>query len=66
MHRHTLRAHRVAFALAVLLAAGGAARADDDVEPEHAPRRRDASWAEIFGGPFVSSRLFAMPTAEVV
>jgi hypothetical protein len=29
-------------------------------------RRRDASWAEIAEGPFQSSRLFAMPIADVV
>ena len=35
-------------------------------EREPAPRRADASWGEIFAGPFQTSRLFAMPTAEVV
>jgi hypothetical protein len=29
-------------------------------------RRRDASWAEIAAGPYQSSRLFAMPIADVV
>src|SRR5262245_19328644 len=29
-------------------------------------RRPDASWGEIFAGPFTSSRVFAMPTADVV
>ncbi len=33
---------------------------------EPAPRRPDVSWARIFRGPFTSSRLFAMPTADVV
>lgn len=36
----------------------------DRVEP--APRRRDATWRDIYRGPFQTSRLFAMPTAEVV
>ena len=57
--------------LAMSLVAGAAkARADggDDsgVSPEHAPRRADATWREIVAGPFPSSRLFAMPTANVV
>jgi hypothetical protein len=59
---------RIALGVGLLLVAKPV-RADEPVErpePEHAPRRRDATWAEIFGGPFVSSRLFAMPTAEVV
>ena len=29
-------------------------------------RRPDATWGEIFGGPFTTSRLFAMPVADVV
>jgi hypothetical protein len=29
-------------------------------------RRPDASWSDIFAGPFATSRVFAMPTAEVV
>ncbi len=48
----------------VLVAAilgGGAARAEP--RPE---RRRDATWGQIFGGRFSSSRLFAMPVADVV
>jgi hypothetical protein len=60
---------RTIFIAFVLLAAAKPVRADEPTEqpePEHAPRRRDATWSEIFGGPFVSSRLFAMPTAEVV
>jgi hypothetical protein len=56
--------------LAMLLAAPAAAQAqptDDTGRPiEPAPRRHDASWREIFSGPFRSSRLFAMPTAQVV
>jgi hypothetical protein len=35
-------------------------------ERETAPRRKNASWREIFLGPFPSSRLFVMPTADVV
>ncbi len=36
-------------------------------EPTPAPaRRRDATWTEITDGPFQSSRLFAMPIADVV
>lgn len=38
----------------------------DDTGPEHAPRRADATWKQIMSGPFPSSRLFAMPTADVV
>ena len=33
---------------------------------EHAPRRTDASLAQVLHGPFQSSRLFAMPIADVV
>ncbi len=55
----------IAAALALLLG-GGVARADDGVAAEPAPRRPDATWREIFGGPFQSSRLFSMPTADVV
>ncbi len=69
--------NRAAFvALSALLAAaapavadpptGGQPASDEPAEPEHAPRRRDATWSQIFGGPFASSRLFSMPTAEVV
>ena len=64
MHAPSTRAAFVA--LIALLAPAAAATADEPAEPEHAPRRRDATWSEIFGGPFVSSHLFAMPTAEVV
>ena len=38
-------------------------------DPEHAAtpvRKHDASTAEVFRGPFQSSRLFAMPTADTV
>jgi len=35
--------------------------------PDDEPvRKPDASWSEIFGGPFRTSRVFSMPTAEVV
>jgi len=55
----------VAAAVAALLV-GGRAYADDGDRGEPAPRRPDASWREIFGGPFQTSRLFSMPTADVV
>jgi len=68
---HSSRITRL-FAAAVILAAAPA-RADDDAgdgdsdaRTEPAPRRHDASWREILAGPFQTSRLFAMPTAEVV
>jgi hypothetical protein len=59
------------FFAACLVALGtghGLAEAD---EVERAPaaepvRRADATWAEIFRGPFAPSQLFAMPTAKVV
>lgn len=35
-------------------------------ERERAPRRADATYREIFAGPFTSPRLFAMPVADVV
>src|SRR5262245_47571069 len=44
----------------------GGARAGEPAEELGPPRRPDATWAEIFGGPFTSSRLFAMPIADVV
>jgi len=47
----------------LLVAAAGVARADD---PEPPPRRRDASLGTIYRGPFQSSRLYAMPVADVV
>ena len=56
----------VACALSVPLVRASLAAADDPVEPDTAPRRRDATAAEIVGGPFRSPRLFAMPVADVV
>lgn len=47
--------------LLVCLLVAGTPPADGE-----APRRPDATWSEIFGGPFATSRVFAMPTAEVV
>ena len=49
--------------VAVALTAG-VAHADPDDAP--AVRKPDATAGEIFGGPFASSRLFAMPVADVV
>lgn len=43
----------------------GQAAADDEV-PSELARRREATWSEIFRGPFAPSQLFAMPTAKVV
>jgi hypothetical protein len=40
--------------------------ADSEAIDEQQPRRPDATWREIFSGPFQSSRLFAMPIADVV
>ncbi|MEZ4366863.1 MAG: hypothetical protein R2939_11310 [Kofleriaceae bacterium] len=48
------------------LALTAPATADDAPVEEPAPRRPDATAAEIFAGPFPSSQLFAMPTARVV
>jgi hypothetical protein len=42
------------------------ARADEAASPTAPPRRRTATLAEIAAGPFHSSRLFAMPVADVV
>ena len=62
-------------AIVAVLAASSPVRAEPSAEgdsgaaeaaAEPAPRRREASWREIFAGPFQTSRLFAMPTAEVV
>lgn len=52
----------------ILLGAGaGPARADDDTaDIEPAPRDANASWREIFRGPFRTSRLFGVPIADVV
>ena len=50
-----------------MLGAASVGRADaTGAADERAPRRRDATACEIFGGPFASSHLFAMPTADVV
>jgi len=42
----------------------------DDLPPEatrtQPVRKKDASWEEIFSGPFRTSRLYAMPIAEVI
>ena len=53
--------HRAAL---VLIALGRVAAADD-VAP-NAVRAPDAPLAQIFHGPFESSRLFSMPTADVI
>lgn len=53
---------RTAPLLAGILLAG-TARADEPIAPA---RRRDATAAQIFAGPFRSPRLFAMPVADVV
>jgi hypothetical protein len=61
------RAARFARMKRVLVAVGltrGVAHADPDEAP--AVRKPDATAGEIFGGPFTSSRLFAMPVADVV
>src|SRR5215216_2183024 len=51
-------------AIASVLASTAAAGAGEVAE---APvRRPDASWRAIYAGPFPSSRLFAMPIADVV
>ncbi|HUH01032.1 MAG TPA: hypothetical protein VML75_03490 [Kofleriaceae bacterium] len=61
---------RIAAALAVVtspalaIADDGDAASTEQIEPS--PRRQDATWREIYRGPFQTSRLFAMPTAEVV
>jgi len=53
--------------IALCLAAASAARADGAAPADRdPPRRRDASWAELYGGLFRSSRLFSMPVADVV
>jgi hypothetical protein len=49
-------------AAAATVAAARPAAADEPAPP----RRRDARWSEIWGGPFRSSRLFAMPVADVI
>jgi hypothetical protein len=47
----------------------GSAGSAGSAAPVHAgegPRRRDTSYADMFHGPFQSSRLFAMPVADTV
>ncbi len=44
----------------------GARERHNEDRAEPAPRRPHASWREILGGPFQTSRLFSMPTAQVV
>ena len=51
--------------LVVLVAFAGRAIADSDADAPVA-RTRDATLGDVFRGPFQSSRLFAMPTADVV
>jgi len=52
-------------ALVVVVAIAGRASADPDADTP-VPRTRDATLGDVFRGPFQSSRLFAMPTADVV
>ncbi|HTR50959.1 MAG TPA: hypothetical protein VMJ10_09665 [Kofleriaceae bacterium] len=56
-----------------LLVATTSVASADDPSPDATPttpttpvRREDATFGQIFGGPFQSSRLFAMPTADTV
>jgi len=58
---------RICVLVVIAALAAGTARADGDGagDPD-AARRPDASWSEIAAGPFTSSRLFAMPVADVV
>jgi hypothetical protein len=58
---------RSALVLLVIVLGVGPARADPAApdDADHA-RRPDATWSEILAGPFPSSRLFAMPVADVV
>jgi hypothetical protein len=58
--------HRLIPAICALLAALPVRAEETELAPERAPRRADASYREIFAGPFVSPRLFAMPVADVV
>jgi hypothetical protein len=58
---------------AALVAGARAASAEPGADPATPPapapdagRHRGASWAEIMAGPFTSSRLFAMPVADVI
>ena len=59
------------FALLALMLLPRTAGADPEPEANRAPERKterdpDATITEIFRGPFHSSRLFAMPTADVI
>jgi len=60
--------HRTLLTATMLLAAARHARADPDPDPDAPPpgRHPDATLGQIFHGPFQSSRLFAMPVADVV
>jgi hypothetical protein len=54
-------------ALVIAAVSLAAARAVADPDPDQpAPRKPDATAGDMFGGPFTSSRLFAMPVADVV
>lgn len=46
----------------------GQQQTDEEVEEaqERAPRRPNATWKEVFGGPFSSPRLFQVPVANTV
>jgi hypothetical protein len=52
---------RALVATAVILAA-----ARGDADPDPGSRQPDATMGQIFAGPFASSRLFAMPVADVI
>jgi hypothetical protein len=55
--------------IALLVGASGTVTADPATNHEHAAtpvRTRDATFGQMFRGPFQSSRLFAMPTADTV
>jgi len=54
---------RALIAIAAMLAA---TRGDADPDPEPVARVPDATAGQIFAGPFASSRLFAMPVADVI
>ena len=54
-------------ALVIAAVSLAAARAVADADPDQpAPRKPASTAGDIFGGPFTSSRLFAMPVADVV
>ncbi len=57
---------RLAVLTVVTLAFAGTAALADDYDYISPPRRPDETLGEIFHGPFRSSRLFAMPTADVI